>query len=387
MRHDIDYALAAGAANTQEQQRMIRQADQRMVRNLDRIAKNKEDSKKNIFLGRRMIQGKMAAEDVGLMEKGSFGGPREKISRDDFLLLNKNKDALGQEGFGLPGQQLKMRLLKAATRKTKTKKGSGLGLPGGALRLAGQRGLTPSHVKKIMKIVEMGQMRGEGLKDIFRSVVSFLSPVAKAVGPDLIKHVVLPIVKKKFLGAGKARIPKVKLKGKGLTLPGNGIDIEGFLMKKVIPSLGKAVKIDMKHLPMGKIKPIINKAIELSKTGDMRSVAENVSRVILPIITHGKLKSLKLGMKGDGLGDFITDVTSKLKGTLAQALHKVIRMYLGGDMRGTGKKGHCGGSFWSSFAKGFTSVFKPAGKILGGIASAAGVPEVGIPLGLVSGML
>ena len=40
--------------------------------------------------------------------------------------------------------------------------------------------------------------------------------------------------------------------------------------------------------------------------------------------------------------------------------------------------------FWDDFYTGFKSVFKPGAKILGGVATALGQPEFGIPLGLLS---
>ena len=50
-----------------------------------------------------------------------------------------------------------------------------------------------------------------------------------------------------------------------------------------------------------------------------------------------------------------------------------------------------GGFNWKSalegFKTGFLSIFKPGAKILGTVATAVGVPEVGIPLSMISNML
>jgi hypothetical protein len=46
-----------------------------------------------------------------------------------------------------------------------------------------------------------------------------------------------------------------------------------------------------------------------------------------------------------------------------------------------------GDGFWGDFKKGFLSVFKPGTKILGGIASALGQPEFGVPLEILSSAL
>jgi hypothetical protein len=197
MRHDIDYALAAGLKNKEAQNKAIREADKRMVANLDRIAKMKGDAQKNIFQGRRLIQGKMAAEDVGLMEKGSFGGDLAPISDEDKIILMSNRARLGQEGYGnLPAQQLKMKLLKAHSRKQKGKGlhpvGGGLSLAGGGLRLAGGMYISAPQMKKVHSCVKCQLMRGNGMVDMIKSVAKVLGPVAKEIGKKALKEVVIP---------------------------------------------------------------------------------------------------------------------------------------------------------------------------------------------------
>lgn len=227
MRHDIDYVLAAGLKNKEAQIKAIREADQRMVKNLNRIAKNKSDSAKNIFQGRRLIQGKMAAEDVGLMEKGSFGGDLKPISDEDKIILMSNRARLGQEGYGnLPAQQLKLKLLKAHSRKGKKGKGlkvpggglhptgGGITLPGGGISLPGGRILTAPQMKKVNRCVRCEVMRGKGMADILKSVVKVLGPVAKEVGPKLLKEIVIPFAINKI---------KEKIEGK----KGDGLRLAG----------------------------------------------------------------------------------------------------------------------------------------------------------------
>ena len=117
-RHDIDYALAAGLENKQAQAKAVRIADKRMVNSLGRISKAKGDSAHNIFLGRRLIQGKMAAEDVGLLATDKFSGDLDKISNKDKILLMSKSAELGQQGYGmLPGEALKMKLMKKRQNK------------------------------------------------------------------------------------------------------------------------------------------------------------------------------------------------------------------------------------------------------------------------------
>jgi hypothetical protein len=429
MRHDVDYMMAANAPDKATQDKMIRAADQRMIKNLNRIAKNKRDFKKNIFQGRRLIQGKMAAEDVGLMEKGSFGGPLKKDTADDMVVLKKSLSKLEQEGYGvLPAQALKMKLLKQHARRAKARagiKGKGLTPSGGGLRLAGQRGLTPTHMKKIAKVCQCEAMKGEGIGSIFKSVIKTLGPIAKELGPTLLKEIVLPLA--------KSAIEK-KIKGKGLHTGGDGLRLAGqrgkgsstqrvpgkgyasksksygttqghklmgqgqmmdFAMKQIIPSLAKSVGVDLKHIPMGKITPIIKKALAMAKTGDLKSITQNLSKVILPLLTQGKLKTMGHKMSGKGLGSVVDYVGHKtgLNDLLANGLMKAFKWYFKKPQSGKGlnpgggglKLG--GGNFWSGFKKGFTSVFKPGAKILGAAASAMGQPEIGVPLELISGML
>ena len=232
MRHDIDYALAAGLKNKEAQNKAIREADKRMVKNLDRIAKMKGDAKKNIFQGRRLIQGKMAAEDVGLMEKGSFGGDLAPISDEDKIILMSNRARLGQEGYGnLPAQQLKMKLLKAHSRKQKGKglhpTGGGLSLAGGGLRLAGGMYISAPQMKKVHSCVKCQLMRGRGMVDMIKAVAKVLGPVAKEIGKKALKEVVIPYaidkIKKK-MGVGEDK------EGKGLRLAGQkgrGLKLSG----------------------------------------------------------------------------------------------------------------------------------------------------------------
>ena len=481
MRHDIDYTMAANAPNKVQQDKMVREADQRMIKNLNRIAKNKGDAKKNIFQGRRLIQGKMAAEDLGLMARGSFGGPLHKDSASDMLILKKNQDQLGQEGFGmLPAQALKMKLVRQHRKRANADKkgkgllqdmrkitadakkfqsgqmgimpvklkgkgypipgagltvpGSGLKIPGGALRLAGQRGLTPAYMRKINKVCKCEAMKGEGIGSIFKSVINAIAPVAKAVGPTLLKEIVLPLAKgyieKKVKGKGSSgqglhtggdglrlagqrhrggRISMSKsygtmknyeMKGKGISLPGGMYmgsgDVMAFLMKGVVPNLAKSVGVDLSTIPIRKITPIIGKAIKMAKAGDVKGIVDNVSKVLLPFLAHGKLKTMGAKLSGGGIKDVLGEVSYRLQKPLATGLYKAMKWYLkrgyeqskkGQSGRGLGLPGGSWGNFWKGFKKGFTTVFKPGAKVLGGVASAMGQPEIGIPLEIVSGML
>lgn len=127
MRHDIDFTIASGVRDKVRKGEMVRTADRRMVNSLKRIQREGGDANQNIQIGMRIIQGKMLAEDAGLMDRSKFAGNTE-LSENDKAVLEKNKKKLEQEGFGiLPGDRLKLKLLK---RLAKEKPGKGINLSG-----------------------------------------------------------------------------------------------------------------------------------------------------------------------------------------------------------------------------------------------------------------
>ncbi len=87
--HDIMYSMAKTPSD-------VRDADLRMIRNLDRIQKEKGDYKFNIYMGKLPIKAKMKLEDLGIIKKGTFS----KMKGDKDKLLNDEKKKLIQEGYG-----------------------------------------------------------------------------------------------------------------------------------------------------------------------------------------------------------------------------------------------------------------------------------------------
>ena len=63
------------------------------------------------------------------------------------------------------------------------------------------------------------QMRGDGIKDIFKSIGKVLGPIAKEIGPTVLKEIVIPLLKK-------------KIDGKGISLPGGTLRLAGQGRKK-----------------------------------------------------------------------------------------------------------------------------------------------------------
>lgn len=75
------------------------------------------------------------------------------------------------------------------------------------------RALPASRVNACKRHCQACQMRGEGLKSILKSIGRVLGPVAKEIGPTVLKQFVLPMVKKKL--------------GMGLTPPGGALRLAG----------------------------------------------------------------------------------------------------------------------------------------------------------------
>jgi hypothetical protein len=327
-RHDIDFTLAQTAPNKKIQLKLAREADKHMVKSLKKIQKGAHggDSFANIQAGMKGIEAKMALENRGFLDPSRFSGPLKKYSINDTDLLIKNRDELKQEGYGLPGAGLKKQIL--------------------------------------------GKLKRERLKRV-SSIV--------------------------------------KMSGRGLTLPGGQLiptgDLFKYIVKDVIPSLTDKLKLP--KLPMKTIGPLIGTALKMSKGKDLKGIAKNLATSILPMISLLKINSLGLAGSGltgrgrnlDSLTGMLALAKRKLNDKLVTAMTKAIKMYasqlgrgrtsqkfLAENKKGNGLKlsgqGLCGGSFWSSFAKGFKSVFKPGAQLLGTVATAAGQPEFGIPLTL-----
>ena len=70
------------------------------------------------------------------------------------------------------------------------------------------RALPASRKNACKKHCHDCQMRGEGLKDILKSIGKTLGPVIKEIGPTVLKEFLLPMLKQK-LGSG------LKLAGQG----------------------------------------------------------------------------------------------------------------------------------------------------------------------------
>jgi len=138
--HDIQYGLAQNAPNKKEQARLVRQADNRMINSLKSIQRGAHggDAFRNIQAGLRGIQAKTIGEDLGLLDKQKFSGPLKKLPTRDTVLLANEEKKMEQMGYGLPGDELKMKLLrnmkkKKGGRRGFTPSGKGINIPGGMI--------------------------------------------------------------------------------------------------------------------------------------------------------------------------------------------------------------------------------------------------------------
>ena len=82
------------------------------------------------------------------------------------------------------------------------------------------------------------QMRGEGFMDIIKSIGSVLGPIAKEIGPTVLKEFVLPFVKKKMSGNGLSPAGGA-YHGMGLSPAGGALKLAGQGKKTKKPKMAK----------------------------------------------------------------------------------------------------------------------------------------------------
>jgi hypothetical protein len=315
MRHDIDYTLAAGMKDKEAQHKAVREADQRMVASLNRIAQNKGDAQKNIFQGRRLIQGKMAAEDVGLLSKDKFAGDLKPISDQDTVLLMSKQAGLSQEGYGmLPGEALKMKLIKNMRRK----KGKGLGLSGGGLGLPGKGlglsggGLGLSGGYKSMS-KSYGTSKGYPMKGGFFFLAPLIALAAEAISGITVASVGSAVATGAASAAAGAVTKKIigskKMKGKGVKEIAQKVAgaVAGTIKKnkQKIITIAESTGVLPKDLPK-KVLEHAQKALDIinevsGKTGPSKTSVLKVVDTLIPHIKEVFHKKMENKMKGSGV--------------------------------------------------------------------------------------
>tara|TARA_R110000851_G_scaffold13069_3_gene44890 strand:+ start:2702 stop:3034 length:333 start_codon:yes stop_codon:yes gene_type:complete len=89
------------------------------------------------------------------------------------------------------------------------------------------RALPKSRKDAVKYYCQSHQMKGEGFSDILKSIGSVLGPIAKEIGPTVLKEFILPFLKKKISGNG------LKLSGQGCYKPMCGKGSDAMKMKMV----------------------------------------------------------------------------------------------------------------------------------------------------------
>ena len=97
--HDLSYYLAQQAPTREEQIKLVREADERMIKTMLIIKRDKLDYPVNIALGLRLIQLKIIGEDMGALQKASFSGDLKKHSPADVKIVEKAIKFLKSKGY------------------------------------------------------------------------------------------------------------------------------------------------------------------------------------------------------------------------------------------------------------------------------------------------
>ena len=94
------------------------------------------------------------------------------------------------------------------------------------------RALPQHRISACRHHCQMKEQSGAGIMDILKSIGSVLGPIAKEVGPTVLRELILPMLHKKLSGNG------LHLPGKGLKLPGKGV-----VKKKPKKKAGSGLKL------------------------------------------------------------------------------------------------------------------------------------------------
>ena len=194
-----------------------------------------------------------------------------------------------------------------------------------------------------------------------------------------------------LLPADELKMKLIKQLGKKKRKKGKGGLAENlpakFISRMLIPELLPMIGIHEKALTIQQIEKTILPVFQKHKGDDLKVLADNLAKAILPMLVKGKFKSLGLKMRGKGV---IKDMLGNMKGylldKLATGIIYLVKKFARGSTSGRGLN-LAGGNFFKDFAKGFTSIFKPVASILGPVASALGVPELGVPLSIAGKVL
>ena len=82
----------------------------------------------------------------------------------------------------------------------------------------------PAHrIMAVKNHCQSCDMKGQGIKDILKTISGVLGPIIKEVGPTVLRELIIPFIKKKIQPSGKG----IHIAGSGLSLPGMGLRLAG----------------------------------------------------------------------------------------------------------------------------------------------------------------
>jgi len=144
-----------------------------------------------------------------------------------------------------------------------------------------------------------------------------------------------------------------------------------WIIKIELPKLEKMLDV---KIPIGRLAVLLGKAIRMASGKSDSVMLKMLGSVLLTLIVNAKIKQQNIKVEPLAIMKIREKLESKFNTEFRRAYNKQFK----------NSQSQTGGSFWSSFKKGFSSVFKPGSKILGNILTATGSPELGIPLTVAS---
>jgi hypothetical protein len=327
MAHDIRYGLAKSQAD-------VARADRLMIAKLQDMKKKRQDARQNIEMGLRPIQAKLRAEQFGLVKPGtiaSFGDVKE----GNRALVAGKLAQLEQEGFGLlPGQMLKMKLIKQNARRarktTRSKSMKGRGVVGDALKMTGLNKqkvvgmMTKIITDKLLPILLAKISKGSGLRLAGQRGMGIAKPKLQSL-----LH--MRMLRAMNTGASRSR-----------SLPGTPPHLVG---KGIIPNVSQ-----MKHMTLAATKtllPLIIKMV-MSKLG----LKQAGSGKFVNVMKDGRMQTV---FKPSTFERLTAPLNEALFGALKKGLMSLFRPKKGSGMYGAG--------FFKDFGRGFMKVWNPILKV------------------------
>ena len=256
----------------------------------------------------------------------------------------------------LPGDELKLKLLKQMSKKNKRSSR----IRGGSINTSGSSGSSGGALPQLST-------------------------------PELTKFLV------------KVAIPKMFKNSIHLPKPAALLN----MVKPIVNAFkGDTMKI-VKHIAAKIIPPVAKSMMHIKNTLGMRGNGNEISKVDKIILKHAGFRGSGISMPGGALrlagqrgrrGQGGRGIAGDISGVLVKGLFNMVKAFLGSkytskvDMGGNGMRGgnftqwfkkttgQTPDAFGKDFVKGFSFVFKPGAKILSPIAKAVGIAPLGMAL-------